>query len=206
MKTWLVILVVLLAASIGLNVTFYQALQSLPYQQVKNSTSASSSPTAFNWGDSQSITPRQNNESKYNEQPEQHTSASASDIPFSVNHMSRSELLHQANKWLNQKHIPPLITLLQEYLKQHPQDMDFLLIEAQMKVETSLLSDAIANYYNLLRHPMTSLQQSQIEEQITTLSSNTINNYKAPILGIYWPNLSNHFYNLIQITANTFCP
>ena len=44
---------------------------------------------------------------------------------------------------------------MQDYLKQYPQDMDFLLLEAKLKVETILLSDAIAHYYDLLRNPMT---------------------------------------------------
>jgi clan AA aspartic protease (TIGR02281 family) len=56
-------------------------------------------------------------------------------------------------------------------------------------VETTLLSDAIAHYYDLLRSPMTAAQQSEIELQIEQLSKNTIEqlkrNYSWNILAMF---------------------
>ena len=102
---------------------------------------------------------------------------------------NRVALLEQANLWLQQNSFLRLGTFLQGYLKQYPQDMDFLLLEAKLKVETTLLSDAIAHYYDLLRNPMTAAQQSEIEQQIQQLSQNTIEqlrrNYSWDILAMF---------------------
>jgi clan AA aspartic protease (TIGR02281 family) len=102
---------------------------------------------------------------------------------------NRSELLEQANLWLQESHFLRLGAFLQGYLKQYPQDMDFLLLEAKLKVKTTLLSDAIAHYYYLLRNPMTAAQQDEIEQQIEQLSQNTIkqlrHNYSWNILAMF---------------------
>tara|TARA_R110002153_G_scaffold10418_1_gene41145 strand:+ start:21021 stop:22193 length:1173 start_codon:yes stop_codon:yes gene_type:complete len=128
---------------------------------------------------------------------------------------NRSELLAKANLWLQQKNLVTLGEFLQEYLKQYPQDMDFLLLEAKLKVETSLLSDAIAHYYVLLRNPMTAVQQEEIERQIERLSNNTIEqlkrNYSWDILAMFVEPLlqlepSNRLYilSLAQAYAELF--
>jgi len=103
--------------------------------------------------------------------------------------VNRFELLEQANLWLQQNNFLRLGTFLQGYLKQYPQDMDFLLLEAKLKVATTLLSDAIAHYYDLLRKPMTRAQHDEIEQQIEQLSQNTIKqlrrNYSWDILAVF---------------------
>ena len=102
---------------------------------------------------------------------------------------NRVAQLEQANFWLQEDYFLRLGTFLQGYLKQYPQDMDFLLLEAKLKVETTLLSDAIAHYYDLLRNPMTAAQQGEIEQQIEQLSQNTIKqlrrNYSWDILAMF---------------------
>jgi clan AA aspartic protease (TIGR02281 family) len=112
---------------------------------------------------------------------------------------SRTELLAQAKLWFKEKDLVTLGTFLQSYLKQHPQDMDFLLIEAQLKVETTLLSDAIAHYYDLLRKPMTVAQQSEIELQIGQLSKNTIEQLKR---NDSWDILAMFVEPLLQLEPN----
>ncbi|MEP1385629.1 MAG: retropepsin-like aspartic protease [Paraglaciecola sp.] len=101
----------------------------------------------------------------------------------------REQLLEQANEWLQNQAFSSLIPFLQNYLKAHPQDMAFLLIEAKMKVETELLSDAISHYYDLLRSPMTAAQQTEVEQQITKLTQTTITqlerNYSWDILAMF---------------------
>lgn len=108
----------------------------------------------------------------------------------------RSELLTQANFWFEEKSFVTLGTFLQNYLRRYPQDMDFLLIEAKLKVETTLLSDAIAHYYDLLRKPMTTAQQGEIELHIEHLSKNSIQqlrrNYSWDILAMFVEPLLQH--------------
>lgn len=133
-----------------------------------------------------------------NQQPQPITS-SAEQIAMSsldIADFNRKELLHQANQWLNQKNVPVLTTLLQNYLKRHPQDIEFLLIEAKLKIETGLLSDAIIHYYSLLRQPMTALQQQHIEEQINKLSTQTINQLKSTYS---WDLLAEFLEPLLQV-------
>jgi len=112
---------------------------------------------------------------------------------------NRKQLLAQANQWLSIKELITLEDFLHTYLKQHPQDMDFLLIEAQLKVETNLLSDAINHYYDLLRVPMTAAQNDYIQQQILSLTSNTIeqlsNNYS-------WDTLARFVEPLLQLEPN----
>ena len=64
--------------------------------------------------------------------------------------------------------------LLRDYLQQHPLDMDFLLLEAQLNVKTELLSDAIAHYYSLTKLPMSAAQYQEIHNRISELSGQTI--------------------------------
>lgn len=111
----------------------------------------------------------------------------------------RVELLAQAQLWLQQKKLLTLGTFLQDYLKRHPQDMDFLLIEAHLKVQTSLLSDAIAHYYDLLRNPLTPAQKSEIEQQIEQLSTNTIEQLKR---NYSWDVLAMFVEPLLQLEPN----
>lgn len=128
---------------------------------------------------------------------------------------SRAELLTQARTWLENKNLLQLGAFLQSYLRDYPQDMDFLLLEAKLNVETILLSDSIAYYYDLLRHPMTPAQQDEVEQQIATLSSTTIEqlkrNYSWDILAIFVEPLlqldpSNRLYivSLAQAYAELF--
>ncbi|MCF2948579.1 retroviral-like aspartic protease family protein [Paraglaciecola aquimarina] len=115
---------------------------------------------------------------------------------FELSNLNREELLRQANLWLQEKNINALSSLLIRYLKKHPQDMDFLLIEAKLKVETGLLSDAIIHYYGLLRQSMTPTQQTEIEQQILKLASTTINQLKNTYS---WDVLAEFVEPLVQI-------
>jgi clan AA aspartic protease (TIGR02281 family) len=171
------LLFVLLNASVALNLYFVWqtfALNStslLPTKQPHNSSSsAPASNATFNDIDG---TEAIQNDNKYTNQSND----------------NRDKLLAQAKLWLQEKNLVPLAAFLRSYLKQQPLDMDFLLIEAKMKVETDLLSDAIAHYYDLLRNPMTLAQQDEIEQQIKLLSKSTIEhltlNYSWDILAMF---------------------
>ncbi|WP_299075166.1 TIGR02281 family clan AA aspartic protease [uncultured Paraglaciecola sp.] len=112
---------------------------------------------------------------------------------------NRLTLLSQAELWLQHKNFIRLGAFLQEYLQQHPQDMDFLLLEAKLKVETGLLSDAIAHYYDLLRAPMTAAQQGEIQLQIQQLSQTTIEQLRR---SYSWDILAQFVEPLLQLEPN----
>ncbi|WP_340679415.1 retropepsin-like aspartic protease [Paraglaciecola sp.] len=88
---------------------------------------------------------------------------------------NRAQLLNQATSLLAAEQFTELRLFLRDYLQQHPLDMDFLLLEAQLNVNTELLSDAIAHYYSLTKLPMTVSQAKVISDSISELTSNTIN-------------------------------
>jgi len=188
MKKWINLLLLLLSASIALN--FYllsiTGKQPTPEQrEVKgNRLNKGAASPLLNWtgtdqpADTTSQTPATGYSKPLKDNTElNHTKA------------NRAKLLTQANLWLEEKNLFKLAAFLQDYLKQYPQDMDFLLLEARLKVQTTLLSDAIAHYYDLLRKPMTGAQQSEIEGQIEQLSKNTIGqlkrNYSWDILAMF---------------------
>jgi len=87
----------------------------------------------------------------------------------------RQTLLKQASAWLDSGEWLELRLFLQGYLQTHPQDWDFVLVEARLNVQTELLSDAIANYYSLRKLPLSPPQQQEVEEQLLALTNQTIN-------------------------------
>ena len=185
MNKWISLLLLLLCASVVLNLYLLSTIpnQNLfsQLQAVDNKVKQNTPETILNW--------------TFTDYPANQTSTalysefSSDDAPLNRPVTNRAELLTQANLWFKEKNLITLGTFLQRYLKQHPQDMDFLLIEAKLKVETTLLSDAIAHYYDLLRKPMTAAQQREIELQIEQLSKSTIKqlrrNYSWDILAMF---------------------
>lgn len=174
-KTWQILVFLLLVSSLSLNLYLLNSSEQSITQQQTQLTPSHVEPTPL-FTSAAEVLP----ESNSTKLQKQQTIVDQSQIP------NREQLLEQANRWLADKNLVALEIFLQDYLKQHPQDMDFLLIEAQLKVETSLLSDAINHYYDLLRMPMTVAQKNYIEQQIKALTSNTIeqltNNYSWDIL------------------------
>jgi clan AA aspartic protease (TIGR02281 family) len=189
MNKWISLLLLLLSVSLAFN--FY-LLSITPKQHVfapsenshpKVKQNPSSEPL-FNW------TSKNQLKDKSNQAPQAiGLNNPRPNTPLNQPVSNRAELLEQANLWLQESHFLRLGAFLQGYLKQYPQDMDFLLLEAKLKVETTLLSDAISHYYGLLRSPMTTAQQSEIEGQIKLLSQNTIKqlkrNYSWDILAMF---------------------
>jgi clan AA aspartic protease (TIGR02281 family) len=102
---------------------------------------------------------------------------------------SRHAALQQVKVWLSQGEHGQLGNFLQVYLKEHPQDIDFLLLEADFIAQTSLLSDAITHYYSLLELPMTATLYQQIQGKIDGLVANTIDqlqkSYSWDILAVF---------------------
>ncbi|PKG92910.1 TIGR02281 family clan AA aspartic protease [Paraglaciecola sp. MB-3u-78] len=192
MNKWISLLLLLLSVSVALN--FY-LLSTTPKQnvfsqsedkhaKVKQTKPYGPSEPLFNW------TFTEQSADGTNQAPQViDANNPRPNTPFNQPVSNRVELLEQANLWLKESQFLRLGAFLQSYLKQYPQDMDFLLLEAKLKVETTLLSDAITHYYYLLRNPMTAAQQSEIEGQIEQLSKNTIEqlkrNYSWDILAMF---------------------
>ncbi|WP_158971108.1 TIGR02281 family clan AA aspartic protease [Paraglaciecola sp. L3A3] len=192
MNKWLAILLLLLATSVALNLQLLNENNKLTVAKYTNQ-SAVSSPAKIKV-DNQVTTTETNS-------PETYQTLKTANNSYLVENedqppMTREQALKQAYQWLKQENYADLTNFLQSYLKQHPQDMEMLLIEAKLKIETSLLSDAIAHYYSLLRHPMTTVQQSEVEEIILQLSNNTINQLKNTYS---WDVLAKFVEPLIQI-------
>ena len=105
------------------------------------------------------------------------------------NQPSRLAALHHANGMLAREEFAQLGAFLQSYLKQHPQDIDFLLLEADLIAHTSLLSDAITHYYSLLALPMSAALYQQVQKKINTLAATTIEqlqkSYSWDILAVF---------------------
>ncbi|MGJ8682213.1 TIGR02281 family clan AA aspartic protease [Paraglaciecola sp.] len=197
MNKWIVLLSVLLIGSLSLNLNLWLERQSNNLNKIQFSENNSTQkPLKFS-SDKPLSTDSNNSNEPVIQRPEIIQSQNPSLLQeFDTSQLSREELLHQANLWLKEKNTGALATLLTTYLKQYPQDMDFLLIEAKLKVETNLLSDAIVHYYGLLRQPMTALQQSEIEQQIVKLATSTINQLKNTYS---WDLLAEFVEPLLQI-------
>jgi clan AA aspartic protease (TIGR02281 family) len=188
MNKWMSLLLLLLCASVGLNLYMLtsisnQKLLSSPNDVHNKVKQTKSSKTVLNW----TFTDQHLN--KINQTTATDSGYLSDNASLNRSVTRRAKLLAQANLWFEEKKLVTLETFLQDYLKQFPQDMDFLLVEAKLKVETTLLSDAITHYYDLLRKPMTTEQQSEIELQIEQLSKNSIQqlrgNYSWNILAMF---------------------
>jgi clan AA aspartic protease (TIGR02281 family) len=205
MNKWIGLLLLLLSVSVALNFylfAFYE-LSTTPNQNIfaqsKNIDGKikqnSSSQALVNWTLNDQTTQEVNPSP-----PTQHSERLSGDAQLHQPVTNRVELLTQATLWLKNKNLLTLGAFLQDYLKRYPQDMDFLLLEAKVKVETTLLSDAITHYYDLLRKPMTAAQQREIERQIEQLSKNTIEQLKQ---NDSWNILAMFVEPLLQLEPNS---
>jgi len=200
MNKWITLLLLLLSVSVALN--FYLLSTTSKQNQVAQSETKNgetkqnaSLETPFNWTFADQLTNQANPTTATN-----YSDTPIDDSPLNPPVANRVELLAQAKLWLQDRRFLTLSAFLQDYLKRYPQDMDFLLLEAKVKVETTLLSDAIAHYYDLLRNPMTDAQQREIELQIEQLSKNTIEQLKR---NYSWDILAMFVEPLLQIEPNS---
>ncbi|NMH61303.1 retropepsin-like aspartic protease family protein [Alteromonas ponticola] len=67
---------------------------------------------------------------------------------------------------------------LQQRLRQKPDNIELLLLEAELMLKTEPLSDAILHYYSLLRQPLTAETRQRIEQRIAQLLQHTITELK----------------------------
>ncbi len=67
---------------------------------------------------------------------------------------------------------------LQQRLRQQPNNIELLLLEAELMMKTEPLNDALLHYYSLLRRPLTSQTRERIQQRIKQLLQHTINELK----------------------------
>jgi clan AA aspartic protease (TIGR02281 family) len=202
MKSWMTLISLMLCLSLGLNLfllfgdsSFNLELPSDSSVQQNNAAPQNESPIA-----SQALSENyRTNKSSHKDSELGEMDNLVTGVVEDRDTADRSTIFITANQMYANKNYLELGLLLQNYLKQHPQDIEFLLLEAKMKVETSLLSDAIGHYYDLLRKPMTLAQQQEVEEQINTLSSNSI----EQLTRLYsWEVLAMFVEPLLQLDPN----
>jgi clan AA aspartic protease (TIGR02281 family) len=90
----------------------------------------------------------------------------------------RTTWLQQNRTWLENGQYQRVALFLRDYLKQYPQDLDFLILEGDLVAKTGLLSDAILHYYTLLNLPLNKTQHQQVASTIDGLTVNTITQLK----------------------------
>ncbi|WP_051275243.1 retropepsin-like aspartic protease family protein [Aestuariibacter salexigens] len=90
------------------------------------------------------------------------------------NDISIAQLNTHWQRWQRDQDYRSAQTAIHAYLQQHPQDIDALLIEAELIAATEPLSEAIEHYYSLLSLPLSQSQDTQIRQRIITLTDEAI--------------------------------
>ncbi|MBU2879954.1 retropepsin-like aspartic protease family protein [Aliiglaciecola lipolytica] len=68
---------------------------------------------------------------------------------------------------------------IQAYLRNQPQNIDYLLLEGQLIAKTASTSEVLAHYYGLLDLPLETEQKAQVLALITDLTNTNINKLKG---------------------------
>lgn len=152
------LLTLLLTLSVGLNIVLWKKLPSTASQSAQDQ-----------------IAQTQSLHSKQFSDPENRTVAQPSnqDIDLSADKENLSyphrEQLDQAKALLRSGEFDALRRLLQSHLRQYPQDIEFLLVEADLIQQTESVSYALEHYYELLEYALNASQQAQVLGKIANL-------------------------------------
>ncbi|WP_160181383.1 TIGR02281 family clan AA aspartic protease [Paraglaciecola mesophila] len=109
----------------------------------------------------------------------------------------REAYLAQTRRWLAAQEYAKLDAFFPLYLRQYPQDVEFLLLEAEYIAHTHLLSDAIIHYHSMLNLPLSNAQQTQVQNTITRLTNDTITQLKQ---ANSWDILAQFVEPLLQVS------
>jgi clan AA aspartic protease (TIGR02281 family) len=97
----------------------------------------------------------------------------------SANINEKQQWLSEVRNWLNLGETSKAQTFIQEYLRKHPQDSEFLLLEGDLIAATENISTALAHYYTLLDLPLSDQQKLEVNSKIDALALDTINKLKG---------------------------
>lgn len=109
----------------------------------------------------------------------------------------REAYLAQTRRWLAAQEYAKLDVFFPLYLRQYPQDIEFLLLEAEYIAHTHLLSDAIIHYHSMLNLPLSKAQQALVQNTITRLTNDTITQLKQ---ANSWDILAQFVEPLLQVS------
>jgi clan AA aspartic protease (TIGR02281 family) len=112
----------------------------------------------------------------------------------------RVAYLAQTRRWLAAQEYAKLDAFFPLYLRQYPQDVEFLLLEAEYIAHTHLLSDAIIHYHGMLSLPLNHAQQTQVQNTIARLTNETINQLKQ---ANSWDILAQFVEPLLQVSPTS---
>jgi hypothetical protein len=192
-------LIVTLVVSVAFNV--YQ------YLNVNKKGSLAPMPAPSNQGESQLPTRLQPSLNDEDSPSETGQPINDHDPRFVTNKLSpapkrfkpdhREAYLAQTRRWLAAQEYAKLDAFSPLYLRQYPQDIDFLLLEAEYIAHTHLLSDAIIHYHAMLNLPLSNAQQAQVQNTITRLTNDTITQLKQ---ANSWDILAQFVEPLLQVS------
>ena len=203
MKVLLGLMTVCLSISIGLNLYFYNRLTAETDEQANTPVIS----------DVESVA-RQAQESPTSEEDTAPSPPSVpqTPLPDDVEDEQRAHWLEQSHQLLAAGNFGPLTVFLQNYLRQFPRDIEFLLIEADLIASTSHAGDALTHYYKTLDLPLSSEQRETLLEKIDELASHNIRQLRkirswdilATFLEPLWqfaPNKRSYILNLAEAYA-----
>jgi clan AA aspartic protease (TIGR02281 family) len=169
MKLSLVVLSTLLLLSIALNLYFISIIVPSSQQDTSAETILSTTmQTSADGGTTAIQAPQAEEALADNEQ--QSTSPDADE---------KQQWLSQVGNWLKLGEFVRARTFIQQYLREHPQDNEFLLLEGDLIAATENISIALAHYYSMLELPLSEQQKLQVNSKIDSLAVDTINKLKA---------------------------
>lgn len=112
----------------------------------------------------------------------------------------RAAYLAQTRRWLAAQEYAKLDAFFPLYLRQYPQDVEFLLLEAEYIAHTHLLSDAIIHYHSMLSLPLNNAQQDRVQNTIARLTNRTITQLKQ---ANSWDILAQFVEPLLQVSPTS---
>lgn len=187
MKLSTSIISVSLLLSIALNIYFVFSKPSSP-QQHTDPVPKPASTKQTNAAGSNSAMPTPQTKNPLSDEQQQQSSANLNE---------KQQWLSEVRNWLNLGETNKAQTFIQEYLREHPQDSEFLLVEGDLIAATENISTALTHYYSLLDLPLSDQQTLQVNSKIDALALDNINKLRGVKS---WDTLANFVEPLWQIS------
>ncbi|MFA3789750.1 TIGR02281 family clan AA aspartic protease [Aliiglaciecola sp. SL4] len=171
-KFGLSIILLCLGISISLNVLFWFQLQSVVTTDQSNNVGQQLAQGSANENNAGSF-PLYNAQQRTAEQSEFELSPPSDE----------SSQYQKAIYWIKQQlaagELPEAKEAIQAYLRNHPQNIDYLLLEGQLIAKTAPISEVLAHYYGLLDLPLQTEEKAKVLALITELTNSNIDKLKT---------------------------
>lgn len=171
MKLWSLVLGCLLAISAATNVYFYLNLRS------ENDSSVSVGGDYRPNGDRAVISakPQPQLQQNITHDLQQHIERQAPQRPSSD---QKQQWLEQNRNWIAIGEYVNARHFIQLYLRKHPNDIDFLLLESDLIAGTENINAALAHYYSILDLALSPRQRLEVKAKIDNLAVSNIDKLK----------------------------